>query len=114
MAWRRCYLSWGYEFNIVKNVLRAKVGLDGRFNTTYQVYGFNPAVGQFYNQRGTEYGEYPWVDVFAILKWKRMRIFLKLEHASENLFNRRDYFMVAHYPLNKRIFKFGLSWSWYD
>ena len=82
--------------------------------TPYKAFGYNPAVGQFYTQTWNNYGGYPWIDAFAVLKWKRMRIFTKFEHVSQDLLGRRDYFMVAHYPLNKRIFKFGVSWSWYD
>ena len=95
-------------------MLRAKVGLDARWNTPYKAFGYNPAVVQFYTQTWNNYGGYPWIDAFAVLKWKRMRIFTKFEHVSQDLLGRRDYFMVAHYPLNKRIFKFGVSWSWYD
>ncbi len=108
------YVSYYFEFNVVRNVLRAQIGLDGRYNTKYYALGFNPAVGQFYNQKEKQIGGYPWVDVFAAFKWKRMRIFLKLEHASQDLFGTRDYFAVLHYPLNARVFKYGVSWSFYN
>lgn len=108
------YLSYYFEFNIVRNVLRAQVGFDGRYNTKYYAPGFNPAVGQFYNQKEKQIGGYPLVDVFAAFKWKRMRIFLKVEHASQDLLGTRNYFSVLHYPLNARVFKYGISWSFYN
>lgn len=108
------YLSYYYEFNVVKNVLKLQVGIDGRYNTKYYAKGYNPATGQFYNQRDTEVGNYVYLDAFITAKWKRMRILLKLQHFNQNLWGRREYFTVAHYPLNPRIFKLGISWTFYD
>lgn len=108
------YLSYYFEFNVVKNVLKMQVGIDGRYNTKYYAKGYNPATGQFYNQRDTEVGNYVYLDAFITAKWKRMRILLKLQHFNQDLWGRREYFTVAHYPLNPRIFKIGLSWTFYD
>ena len=108
------YLSYFFEFNVVKNVLRMQIGLDGRYNTKYYAFGYNPALAKFYNQREKELGNYPMVDAFANAKWKRMRIFLKFQHVNEDLIGGRNYFQVLHYPLNQRIFKIGFSWGFYD
>lgn len=108
------YLSYYYEFNVVKNVLRMQIGFDGRFNTEYYAFGYNPATMQFYNQREKKLGNYPMVDMFIAGKWKRMRILLKMQHLNEDLFGSRNYFTVLHYPQNKRVFKLGFSWSFYD
>ena len=108
------YLSYFVEFDAVRDVLRLKIGVDGRYNTKYYAFGYNPATGQFYNQRETMIGGYPMLDFYVTAKWKRMRIFLKVAHLSQDFFNTREYFQVLHYPLNRRVFKMGLSWSFYD
>ncbi len=108
------YLSYFFEFDVVRDVLRVRVGLDGRYNTKYYAFGYDPATGQFYNQRDKEIGGYPMVDLFVSAKWKRMRILLKVGHLSEDLFGTRDYFQILHYPLNKRVFKIGITWGFYD
>ena len=108
------YLSYYYEFWVVRDVLRVQVGLDGRFNTAYYAPGYNPALSAFYNQREVKIGNYPYLDAFVSAKWKRMRILLKLQHLNHNLFGNGEYFQVARYPLNPRMFKFGISWSFYD
>ena len=54
------------------------------------------------------------LDVYIAAKWKRMRILLKVAHLSEDFFNTREYFQALHYPLNKRVFKIGISWGFYD
>ena len=108
------FLSYYYEFWLVRNVLRVQIGVDGRFNTSYYAPGYNPALSVFYNQREVKVGNYPYLDVFISAKWKRMRILLKLQHLNQNLFGNGEYFQTALYPLNPRMFKLGLSWSFYD
>ena len=108
------FLSYYYEFWVVRDVLRLQIGLDGRYNTKYYAPGYNPALSAFYNQRETEVGNYPYTDVFVMGKWKRMRIFLKYQHVNRGLFGNGDYFSVARYPLNPGMFKMGISWGFYD
>ena len=107
-------LSYYYEFNIVKNVLRMQIGLDGRYNSKYYAFGYNPSLAAFYNEREQKIGGYPMIDAFVSAKWKRMRILVKLQHANYDLFGSRTYFSALHYPLNTRVLKFGFSWGFYD
>lgn len=108
------FLSYFYEFNVVKNVLRMQLGVDGRYNTDYYAFAYNPATSQFYNQREKKIGSYPYLDAFAAAKWKRMRILLKLQHWNANLLGDANYFMILHQPANRMMFKIGVSWSFYD
>ena len=108
------YLSYYYEFWVMRNVLRLQVGLDGHYHTRYRAPGYNPALSAFYNQREVEVGNYPYVDAFAMAKWKRMRIFLKYQHVNKGLFGNGEYFSVAGYPLNPGMFKIGISWGFSD
>jgi hypothetical protein len=108
------FLSYYYEFWVVRNVLRLQIGLDGRYNTRYYAPGYNPALSAFYNQREVEVGNYPYMDAFVMGKWKRMRIFLKYQHVNKGLFGNGEYFSAANYPLNPGMFKIGISWGFYD
>ena len=108
------FLSYYYEFWVVRNVLRLQIGLDGRFNSKYYAPSYNPALSAYYNQREVEVGAYPYTDFFVMGKWKRMRIFLKYQHLNKGLFGDEKYFSAAHYPLNPGMFKIGLSWGFYD
>ncbi len=108
------YLSYYYEFWVVRNVLRLQIGLDGRYNTRYYAPGYNPALSVFYNQHEEKWGGYPYMDAFVMGKWKRMRIFLKYQHVNKGLFGDGEYFSAAGYPLNPGMFKLGISWGFYD
>ena len=108
------FLSYYYEFWVVRDVLRLQIGLDGRYNTRYYAPGYNPALSVYYNQREEEVGNYPYMDAFVMAKWKRMRIFLKYQHVNKGLFGNGEYFSAARYPLNPGMFKIGISWGFYD
>jgi hypothetical protein len=108
------YLSYFFEFHVVKDVLRLQIGVDGRDNTPYYAPGWNPGVGQFYNQREKQLGDYVWLDAFVNAKWKRMRILVKWEHLNDDMMGQRNFFSVLHYPMNRRVLKLGLSWNFYD
>ncbi|MFI3267457.1 MAG: putative porin [Rikenellaceae bacterium] len=103
-----------YEFNVVKDVLRMQIGVEGTYNTKYKGLAYNPALMQFYNQTTTDVGNYPYCDAFISGKWKRMRILVKMQHFNNELFGGRNYISVAHYPLNRSMFKMGVSWNFYD
>ena len=109
------YLSYYYECWVQKKqVLRLQIGIDGRFNTSYYAPSYNPALSVFYNQRDYEMGNYPYLDAFIAAKWKRMRIFLKYQHANYGLFGNGQFITVAGYPQNPGMFKMGISWGFYD
>ncbi|MDR0510801.1 MAG: putative porin [Rikenellaceae bacterium] len=108
------FVSYFYEFNIVRGVLRLQLGIDGRYNSLYYAFGYNPATAQFYNQREKRLGDYPMIDAFINAKWKRMRIVVKMQHLDQGMIESYNYFQTLHYPLNARVLKLGISWGFYD
>lgn len=108
------YISYFYGFDVVRKVLYMQIGVDGRYNTEYYAYAYDPAVGQFYTQDKVKLGNYPSMDAFVSAKWKRLRLLLKLQHWNCNLFGGNRYFEVVNYPQNRMMFKIGLSWAFYD
>ncbi|MFR9603523.1 MAG: putative porin [Rikenellaceae bacterium] len=108
------YISYYYDFWVVKDVLQLQTGIDCRYTTMYYMPGYNPALSTFYNQRESESGGYPYMDAYVAGKWKRMRILLKYQHLNDGLFGNRENFAVSMYPLNPGMLKFGISWCFYD
>lgn len=107
------FSSLFYEAVLVPNALTAQFGFSVFFKTKFYADAYNPAIGQFYLQRRKLIGNYPLVDVFANLKWKKAIIFFKYEHVNQGLPN-NEYFATYQYPMNPRVFKFGISWMFYD
>lgn len=107
------FSSLYYEHVLVKNALVGQLGLSGFYRTKFYADGYIPATGQFINQREKKIGDYPFIDAFVNFKWKRTILFFKFDHVNEGNPN-SEYFTALHYPANRRVFKFGLSWIFYD
>ena len=87
-----------------------------RFFTKYYAPDYSPALGQFVTQTGdnkTEVGSYPIVDVYANFHLKRTRFFVMMSHVNAGM-GSQNYFLTPHYPLNDRVFRFGLSWNFFN
>lgn len=106
--------STRFEQSLVKNVLMGNLGFDVYYFTSYYADGYNPALGEFFVQKEKKIGNYPFIDVFLNFKLKRTRIMLKYEHVNSGLFLPQTYFTAWHYPMQPRMLKFGVSWTFYD
>jgi hypothetical protein len=107
------YQSTWFEQTLIRDVLNMQIGFDVYYNTEYQGYAYQPATSQFYLQDERTMGNYPYLDIFINFKHKRTRVFFKAEHINSGQME-AAYFNVLHYPRNERMFKFGLSWSFYN
>lgn len=107
------FSSLFYEHELVKKALMAQFGVSCSYRTKFYADSYIPAIGQFVSQREKEIGDYPFIDVFVNLRWKRTILFFKYDHINEGKSN-SEYFTALHYPANRRVFKFGLSWIFYN
>jgi len=105
--------SSSYKFVLVKNVLVAEIGIDFFYYTKFKADAYMPSVSMFYRQNDVEIGNYPKIDAFLKLKLKRARLFIKYEHANFGLMG-SNYYAGVYQPMAPRIFRFGVSWSFYD
>ena len=109
------YTNLYLRFKIAR-VLKCDFGADGRFFTKYYAPDYSPALGQYAVQTGdnrTKVGEYPVVNVYTNFHLKQTRFFVMMSHVNAGS-GSRDYFFTPHYPLNQRIFRFGVSWNFYN
>lgn len=90
-----------------------QLGTDFRFNTAYFAPGFRPEIGQFVLQDTLQAGNHPLFDLFAAIKVKRTRVFVKFEHANQG-FPAPNFYAVPLYPMYSRAFRFGLTWAFYE
>lgn len=108
------YTNLYLRFKIAR-VLRVDLGADMRYFTKYEALDYSPALGQFTVQdNGTanvEVGNYPFVNVYANMHLKHTRFFVMMSHVNASSGNS---FLVPHYPVNGRIFRFGVSWNFFN
>lgn len=101
---------------LAKKVLRVELGADLRYFTSYYAEAYNPATGQFHLQPADDQvkiGGYPIINVYANIFIKRTRIFVMMSHVNQGSGN-SNAFYVPHYPIPPRLFRFGISWIFYD
>lgn len=109
------YTNLFLRFKIAR-VLKCDFGADARFFPKYYAPDYSPALGQYAVQTGnnrTEVGNYPIVNVYANFHLQRTRFFVMMSHINAGQ-GKPDYFLAPHYPLNQRIFRFGVSWNFYN
>ena len=109
------YTNLFLRFKIAR-VLKCDFGADARFFTKYYAPDYSPTLGQYAVQTGehrTEVGNYPIVNVYANFHLQRTRFFVMMSHINAGQ-GKPDYFLAPHYPLNQRIFRFGVSWNFYN
>jgi hypothetical protein len=107
------YQSTWFEQTLLSGMMTLQIGFDGRYTTAYYGYAYQPATSQFYLQNERKLGNYPYLDAFINVKHKRARLFFKTEHFNAGWLA-PEYFSVLHYPGNHRVYKFGLSWTFYN
>lgn len=108
------YTNLYLHFKVAK-VLTIDFGADARFFTKYKALDYSPALGQFTVQdngaANVETGNYPIVNAYANMHLKHTRFFVMMSHVNASSGNS---FLVPHYPINGRIFRFGVSWNFFN
>ena len=102
------YTNLYLRFKIAQ-VLKCDFGADGRYFTKYYAPDYSPALGQY----AVQTGNYPLVNIYANFHLKHTRFFVMMSHVNAGSGN-RQYFLTPHYPLNQRVFRFGLSWNFFN
>ncbi len=109
-VYQSTYFTMNYQ-----NSLYVHAGFEVYYSTKYKSYSYNPAIGQFYfeNNDRKYAGNYPYITVFANLRIKRnVLLFFKLMHVNSGILNNDILpYNVIHYPLQTRLFKFGVKWT---
>ena len=107
-------LRYYFQFDVVKNVMKMQVGLNGLFTTKWHAPSYNPVLGVFHNQNTREYGNCPYVDAFVNVQWKRVTVFVKAINLNMGWPNKDiDYFTAAGYIAPQRAIKFGIKWPFW-
>jgi hypothetical protein len=111
-VWSNLYLN----FRIAR-VLNVHFGADVRYFTEYNAPEYVPQLSQYAVQENaevkTKVGNYPLVNVYCNFRLKQCRFFVMMSHVNAGSGNRR-YFLTPHHPLNERILRFGLNWTFFN
>lgn len=109
------YSNLFIRFKIAR-VLDVDLGVDGRYFTSYYAPEYIPGIGTFGIQETdasrTKIGNYPLLNAYANFQLQHTRFYIMFTHANSTDGGR--YFFTPHYPLNQRVFQFGISWNFFN
>jgi hypothetical protein len=97
-------------------VLRTELGGDVRYFTSYYAPTYSPLIGQYAVQDAetrVKVGNYPIVNVYANFHLKNTRFYLMASHVNYSSGKGKP-FLVPHYPLNRMVLRFGVSWNFFN
>jgi hypothetical protein len=89
--------------------LHLQLGVDCDYFTSYNAMAYQPATMTFHTQNEVKVGNYPMCNVYANMKLSKVRFYVLYSHFNQGLFGGKNYFSLAHYPLNPHRFMLGLS-----
>ncbi len=111
-VWSNLYLN----FRIAK-VLRVHFGADVRYFTEYNAPEYVPQLSQYAVQENesvrTKVGNYPIVNVYCNFRLKQCRFFVMMSHVNAGS-GSLNYFLTPHHPLNERVLRLGLNWTFFN
>lgn len=110
------YTNLYIKFRVAK-VLNIDLGADARYFTSYTAPDYSPYMGQYVVQgngdNNVKVGNYPIVNVYANVFIKHTRFFVMMSHLNAGQGD-KNYFLTPHYPINGRVFRFGVSWNFFN
>ena len=106
--------SFYAAFSLFEEALFAHLGFDVRYNAPYEPMAYMPMLRQFYRQYDYESDHVFLVDAFVNARISRARLFVKFQHLAGLVFDHGPVYDIPFYPLPEAMFKFGVSWMFFD
>lgn len=95
-------------FPIVK-VMHIQLGVDCNWYSAFNAPAYQPALLARYNQDEVKIGNYPFMNAYVNVKFKKARFYLLYSHMNYGWLGGNNYFSIPHYPLNPGLFQLGIS-----
>ncbi|MFW5707149.1 MAG: putative porin [Bacteroidota bacterium] len=108
------YHSVFVNFGLSDNALMNHVGIDFHYNTPYQPMNFMPVTRAFYLQNQFDQPGKYLLDVFWSGKIKSARLFVKYQNLLGLVLDLPPHYDIPFYPIPETMFKFGVSWMFFD
>ena len=93
----------------IAKVMHVQLGVDCNWYTAFKAPAYQPALQTRYNQNDVEIGNYPFMNAYINVKFKKARFYLLYSHMNYGWLGGNNYFSIPHYPLNPGVFQLGVS-----
>jgi hypothetical protein len=108
------YHSVYMNLSLFQGSLVTQSGFDFYYNTDYYAMSYMPVTRAFYLQERGKTTNFNTLDVFLNAKIKRARIMLKYENILGLMIDTRPQYLIPFHPLPETMFKFGISWMFFN
>lgn len=102
-----------YYTHVFFGVLNASLGVNARYNTSYNAPNYAIGIGQFYNSTDINFLTYPVITPYIKATLFRTNLFIMYDYANQGL-QSNGYYTVNRYPMPDKLLKFGVSWTFYN
>lgn len=100
----------------IARVLQTELGADLRYFTPYYAPTYSPIIGTYCLQDEAvkrKVGNYPIVNAYLNFHLKNTRFYLMASHVNAGI-DGGYAFLVPHYPMNRLVIRFGISWNFFN
>lgn len=106
------YNSLAFQGAFLRKLIHFGIGAEMLYYPAYKVPTYDGALGEFLPQSNFEYGDFPIVNVFATIKYKPIRLYVK--YTSLYALVKEQNYPIAGYPQTNGTISFGISWVFYN
>ncbi|QCK15836.1 hypothetical protein DCC35_14320 [Mangrovivirga cuniculi] len=102
-----------YQNSLFQGSLLLRTGFSANYRSGFYAMAYDPAIQRYFIQNAYKSKDYIIADFFVNFQVDRWRFSLKLKHFNQGLMN-DGYYITPAYPLQGRVFDFGVSWLFFD
>ncbi len=102
-----------FRFPLLKRALQVMIGAEVNYFSAFNSPSYSAATGQMFLANEYPIGNFYILDGFVHFKVAKAVIFLKMQNILEGV-NPYDYWAAPHFPLNDRVFRFGINWRFFN
>ena len=102
-----------FDFPLFGDALEVITGAELSYFSSFEMPSYVPALGRTVLRREGNFGNYPYLDVFAQFKVMEAHIYLRYQHVNQGL-NGFQYYAAPGYPMIDRHFRLGIRWRFFQ
>ena len=106
------YNSLAVQGAFLRKLIHFGLGAEVLYYPAYKVPTYDAALGDFLPQDTYKYGDFPILNVFATLKYKPIKLYVKYNSLYALL--KEQNYPIASYPQTNGTISFGISWLFYN
>ena len=106
------YNSLAFQGAFLKKLIHFGFGGEVLYYPSYKTPTYDASLGDFIPQSKYEYGGFPIINVFATIKYKPIKLYVK--YTSLYALLKEKKYAIAGYPQSNGTVSFGISWLFYN